>query len=235
MRLFEFLAPTTPSAKVTAPSKTKTNSSHKPKPFASGSTTPKPQQPKTTSTLTPTKAPVSANESSVESFLADNWGWCILLPLVALIVITLILCFSKSARSCVCRWCCCSRSGEYSNTRDAADGPTRGNDNNDNSRSASKSHSGSKEQLQITPPAIPPSVQPSKYHMLAAAKTQKYIGNLLANRRVYQQPPNPPPPPLPPLPPSQSPRTAPPAARQIARTAKIIGNILTENKRRRNT
>lgn len=137
-------------------------------------------------------------------------------------ILLALCCFSKSFRDCCCRWfccdCCCSKSREESVNRSREGKIT----DITGSRSGSKSRSNSAEKVRITQPVIPPSTQPSKYHMLAAAKTQKYIGNLLANRRgSYQQQ-------------NTSPNTAPPAAKQVARTAKIIGNILApdQNKRR---
>jgi len=76
----------------------------------------------------------------------------------------------------------------------------------------------------LPPVSLPPSM-PQRNQMVATAKTQKYIGNILNNNNRR-------PPPMM----GQSygtPSTAPPAAKQVARTAKIIGNILSFDKGRR--
>lgn len=76
------------------------------------------------------------------------------------------------------------------------------------------------------PSRVPSMNQPSgpnRFHLSETARKQKYIGSLLASGRR----------PLPPLGTQLTTTTAPPAAKQVARTVKIIGDILTTDARRK--
>lgn len=136
---------------------------------------------------------------------------------------------------CCCYDCCCAEKStenaqSYDNQNVVMESPSRS--------ISSESNSGGNAQSRLPlPPPLPPLPTPSshprhlhhggpkKHHLVNTARTQKYIGNLLASGR---RPPAP-------MSTSPSPAVAPPAAKQVARTVKIIGNILTHdnNKRRR--
>lgn len=146
------------------------------------------------------------------------------------ILILFVFCFYQQIKDycCCCFACCSNRESEYQ-FKSPKDRPNQ----DDSLGSVSKSNSKSLDQIETRVPVLPastgppPTTPPPPTHHHAVAKTQKYIGNLLATGR------RPPPPLRSPVP---IPTTAPPAAKQVARTANIIGKILTTdggNKRKR--
>lgn len=161
----------------------------------------------------------------------------------ALICIVVLICFFFR-RSCrFCSNCCSGRSNNGSVDHEAEMNNQRGGNKlppppppppkADSSDSSSReygsriSSSERNEGIHTMEPAIPISVSPPKrQHLVAAAMKQKYIGEILAKGRR----------PRPAGHVSPVPKFAPSAARQVARTAKIIGDILTydgHNRRRK--
>lgn len=142
----------------------------------------------------------------------------------ALICFLIIICCSCSAKCrsfLACFFCCrcCQRHGvesaEYTRTLD------KPIDN----QSGSQSQSNSLDRIQIKAPTLQPSNYPMKEQLVNTVNTQKYIGGILAQGR---RPP--------PMTYRQSPFVAPPAAKAVARTVKIIGDMLSidsPNRRRR--
>ena len=171
--------------------------------------------------------------SKLREFLPYILGTVLSCMLV--IFILCVLC-SKWCRVCLCRsmFCCCIVEPIIEDFKD---------DQSDNSQLGHES-SASASRVPITsaapnlPPSQAPSIStvpqptalhaipntqtssvpppPSKQNIIATVRTQRHIGNILSTQRrssmvsTYPSPP-----------------TAPPAVKQVARTVKIIGNILT--------
>lgn len=167
--------------------------------------------------------------------------------------ILLLFCFCKSLRDCFLS-CCFVRkknhliapshappdskftSGYQASSSNIASStsksPNRSNSSmssskKDSSLSRSNPESGIRVSKQISnsrnvsthPPAIKPSsMVPTRSQLVSGAKTQKYIGTILSTKRKSGNQPA-----------RATPSRAPSAAVQVARTQKIIGNILTRD------
>lgn len=129
--------------------------------------------------------------------------------LICLVVVMGLCLFSTKFRQYCFNCCCCCRCNKATSDQKYSGPP--------NTRSLSRSNSDSIEHI---PPRNPTGQQyaaPSKQHMTNTVNTQKYIGNLLSQGRRA------PPPPMF----SAGPASAPPAAKAVARTVKIIGDMLS--------
>lgn len=163
-----------------------------------------------------------------------HWLPYIVLGVSVVLLLLIALCiFCTSFRHCIHRFCChccptCCRSEAKTEIDIEQNNLPIDNDIEQiyGSRSRSKSQSGGqafRPNVRTQSPPVP-SGGPTKHQLANAARTQKYIGNILAMGRRAPPPIN-----------SQGQSSgAPPAAKQVARTLKIIGNILHDKRGRRN-
>lgn len=141
-------------------------------------------------------------------------NWIPYVIVVSAVICILILCClcSSTCRGLLCCFCCCSccqRSRDESET-------LRVNDNIQlESGSPSGSLSNSLDRIEVKAPALPTSIRPTRYQVTKTLRTQKYDGSIIDRSRpqprMY----------------FATPSSAPPAAKAVARTVKIIGNMLT--------
>lgn len=176
----------------------------------------------TTEVLLPTSRPVAQDESYppwVPYAVAGTAGICF--------VVLFVMCFWRYLKPiCCCITLCCTKElkEEEHNESTSPPDPEAQDVNNQDGHYSPQERSNSLEKVTIRPPNIPASAVPPRHQLVNAANTQKYIGKLLSTGRRPAQPMA-----------GSSPRqfVAPPAAKQVARTAKIIGDILTSDGRRR--
>lgn len=172
--------------------------------------------------------------SAPTRFINQNLPYVVAVLLAIIILYIGFILFCKPVRECLFRILCCrsealdEESGGTSHNADILPNETF---QVDRSRSKSRSNSDG-HHANVGRPRTPsyqlphidtqPTV-PQKQQLVTTAKTAKYIGNLLA---LGRRPP-------PPMSTNYSTQTvAPPAAKQIARTARIIGNILTVDRKK---
>jgi len=123
-------------------------------------------------------------------------------------VLIFLICFFQAIRD----YCCCWK-------KEMSEHSSRASPGTIHSKSASRSNS--LDQIQTRAPVIPPSVVPARVTMQAPVRPPRYITDGIKSARKMQ---------------SNQPMSAPPGTKQLARTVKIIGDILTtrgSNKRRR--
>lgn len=128
---------------------------------------------------------------------------------LVVLVVAALICFCSCVRDCLSKvFCCCCPGKESSVTEEM-----RGEGFEEEKSSSNDSARNRDRQV------------PMRQHIATVAINQKYIGNLLQSGRRT-------PPPMAGTS-THMPTTAPPAAKQVARTAKIIGTILTNDPKKR--
>lgn len=165
------------------------------------------------STLKPMQtAKPSSGGSTIDWIPYTLGGTALICALIVICCFCSAKCRGFFARLC----CCCFYSRCRSNRGESVENTPRTSDKQSNTQSLSTSHSNSLDRVQIKGPAVQPSGYPSKGHMTNTLNTQKHIGALLTQSRrpLFQMY-------------TTAPGSAPPAAKAVARTVKIIGDMLT--------